>query len=204
MPPKDTKKLISFSSPSAKNLLESVVKDHCEISRSSQSLFIERTLSKEVLPSDWSALSIVEKLYTGTSLAEAYVLALKAVCAMPAAKSEPLVREFYHNISLLQPRFTSDSPAFQQVLIYADGIMEYLKATAEQPHLVMDLKTDLEKWPHLTPIMFCVAPILSHWDFFHRSSPALSMLVACAEIAAPKIVDTPRERISFIDALKHW
>ncbi len=205
MAPQNTKKLFAYSNLRSRTLLEAMLKERSEANGSSQSAIIEQALSQMLLPANAHARMIVEDLYNGQTLGESYVTAIRSISALEtAAQSEPVVKAFFNNISMLQPRFTGKEPEFSRLLEFIDGVTAILRENTDDPRLVVDLKEDLVKWPELTPIIFIVGPIVGKWDAFYRSGYALAVLEACAAIAAPSVVDRPNTRGSFVDALKSW
>lgn len=202
------KKTFVYTSNRMQQICEMILRDRTETEKVSASALIENAILTSYAPKNRNARAWVELLYDGESLAKAYsrVFAFLASGTMWDAAHDnglPLVNEFCLILSSGSYRFSGKETDLSHLLNQLDTIREMIGPNDMyrdynlSGHFIEQLRAD----PDDVYASDISSLILRNWATIGHHTRTYRALMDLAQIAAADIIDSPYNRITFVDLL---
>lgn len=206
--PKTNRKTYAYSSIHTQRTCEGLLKDRTIADKSTESFLIENAILDTYAPKNRNARAWVELMYDGESLSKAYsrVFAFLASGTMWDAAHDnglPLVNEFCLMLSSGSYRFSGKETDLSHLLNQLDTIREMIGPNDMyrdynlSGHFIEQLRAD----PDDVYASDISSLILRNWAAIGHHTRTYRALMDLAQIAAADIIDTPYNRITFVDLL---
>ncbi len=207
--PKTNRKTYAYSSIHTQRTCEGLLKDRTIADKTTESFLIESAILDTYAPKNRNARAWVEMMYDGEGLAKAYSR-FYAFCASGttwnAAQDNgfPLVNEFCLMLSSGSYRFDGKEADLSHLLNQIDSIREMIGPNDmyRDYNLSGHFIEQLRAGPDDVYASDISSLILRNWNTVGHHTRTYRALMDLAKIAAADIIDTPYNRITFVDLLR--